>query len=271
MAMVKIEAGNVPLSASQGAEAQARRIATMVERARDWSASIFGMTPAFRLDVSGPDDWPTVAAAPGLTYGLPHTSDEGDRLIVGAEPGAFFAATARSYLPYTTPETREALVRAFGQELHPATFVDAIVVHELGHLYHQQVPFDFPHLWLMELFANLVMVGYAYDVEPALVPGVEAYASAAVQAAGDLFPGSRLEDMTAPPAVSAETYVWYEMVLIAGACALWRAAGANGLRRMHTDLRDPSLDLAATHARLGQIHPAAARIIDDWPNLDHSI
>jgi hypothetical protein len=265
--MVEFAVGDMRVSASDGAQAQARRIATMVGRARDWSASILGMTPAFSLHVAGSVDWPAVAAAPELTYGLPHTSDEGDRLIVGAEPADFFAASARSYLPHVDRRTRQALVGAYGDALDLGAFVDAIVVHELGHLYHQQIPFEFPRLWLMELFANLVMVGYVHDIEPALVPGIEAYASAAVQSSDALYPGSRLDDMTAPPDVSAETYVWYQMVLIAGVCALWRAAGADGLRKLHTRFRDPDLDLSTIHTRLADIDPQATRILDDWPNL----
>ena len=269
--MIELMVGDMRVAASEGAEEQAGRIAAMVERARDWSSPILGMTPAFRLQVSGSADWLAVAAAPGLTYGLPHTSDEGDRLIVGAEPADFFAATARSYMPHADCSTRQALVRAYGVALDLGAFVDAIVVHELGHLYHQQVPFEFPRLWLMELFANLVMVGYIHEVEPGLVPGIEAYASAAVQSSDALYPGSRLDDMTAPPRSSAETYVWYQMVLIAGACALWRAAGADGLRGLHSRFRDPDLDLPTIHARLAEIDHRASRVVDDWPNLHTAV
>jgi hypothetical protein len=265
--VVKVAESDMTVTASDGAQAQALRIAAMVGRARDWATSILGMTPVFSLHVTGPADWPTVAASADLTYGLPHTSDDGDRLIVGAEPAGFFSATARNYLPLASQPTRENLLRAYGNDLDLGSFVDAIVVHELGHLYHQQVPFEFPRLWLTELFANLVMVGYAYDVEPDLVPGIEAYASAAVQSADTLYAGSRLDDMTAPPNASAETYVWYQMVLIAGACPLWRSGGGAALRSLHTQFRDPDLDLSAIHARLAEVDSQASRIVDHWPNL----
>lgn len=266
MAMVELAGTPVPVRASVGAEAQARQIAAMVARARDWGRSVFAMTPTFVLDVVGPQDWLDVAPAQ-LAYGLPHTSDKGDRLVVGAEPADFFDATARDYLRHADQHTRQALETAYGSDLDLGTFVDAIIVHELGHLYHQQVPFEFPSLWLMEMFANLVMVGYIHEVEPARLPGVEAYAQAAVQAAEALQPGRRLDDMTAPPNVSPETYVWYEMVLIAGACELWREAGPEALRLLHTRFRDVDLDLAGIRSRLAYIAPAAARIVDHWPAL----
>jgi hypothetical protein len=57
------------------------------------------------------------------------------------------------------------------------------------------------------------------------------------------------------------------MVLIAGVCALWRAAGADGLRKLHTRFRDADLDLSTIHTRLADIDPQATRILDDWPNL----
>ena len=263
------EVGGEELSVwvSEGAETQAQHIASMVRRARDWATPILGMTPKFSLHVSGPTDWEAVSAVPGLTYGLPHTSDEGDRLIVGAQPAGFFSATARTYLAHADSRTGEVLLGAYGDDLDMVPFVDAIVVHELGHLYHQQVPFEFPRLWLTELFANLVMIGYVHDLEPALLPGIEAYASAAVHASEALYPGSTLEEMYAPPEVSAETYVWYQMVLIAGAIALWRAVGIDGLRGMHTRFRDPDLDLPTIHARLGDIHQEAIGIVENWPDL----
>jgi hypothetical protein len=34
-------------------------------------------------------------------------------------------------------------------------FTSLIVLHQLGHIFHQQVPFEFPRRWLRELFANL--------------------------------------------------------------------------------------------------------------------
>jgi hypothetical protein len=266
MAMVELAGAPVPVRASEGTQAQAEQIAAMVARARDWTTSILGMTPTFRLEVAAPEDWPDVAP-PELTYGLPHTSDDGARLVVGAEPAGFFGVTVRDYLPHADQATQQRLRTAYGQDLDLGPFVDAIIVHELGHLYHQQVPFEFPRLWLTELFANLVMVGYVHDLEPDMMPGVQAYAQAAVQAASALHPEHPLEAMTAPPDVSPETYVWYEMVLIAGACELWQQAGPDGLRAMHTGFRDAELDLPAIRARLHDIAPSAARIVDDWPDL----
>lgn len=268
--MIEVGGDDLSVWVSEGAETQAQHIASMVRRARDWAAPILGMTPSFSLHVSTPTDWAEVAAVPELTYGLPHTSDEGDRLIVGAQPATFFTATARDYLPHADRRSGEVLLGAYGDDLDMAPFVDAIVVHELGHLYHQQVPFEFPRLWLTELFANLVMIGYVHDLEPALLPGIEAYASAAVHASEALYPESTLEEMNAPPEVSAETYVWYQMVLIAGALALWRAVGANGLRAMHTRFRDSDLDLPTIHARLAEIDQEAIRIVDNWPHLGTS-
>lgn len=266
MVMVELAGAPLPVRVSEGAQAQAEQIAAMVARARDWGTSILGMTPTFRLDVAGPDDWPEVAP-PEMAYGLPHTGDGDDRLVVGAESAGFFGATARTYLPLADQQVQQALRAAYGDDLDLGAFVDAIIVHELGHLYHLQVPFEFPRLWLMELFANLVMVGYVHDVEPALLPGVEAYAQAAVQAAPALHPGSRLEAMKAPPDVSPDLYVWFEMVLIAGACQLWRDTGPDGLRALHTQFRNVELDMAAIRSRLADIAPAATRIVDDWPHL----
>lgn len=266
MAMVELTGAPVPARVSEGAQAQATQIAAMVARARDWATSILGMTPTFHLDVAAPDDWAEVAP-PELAYGLPHTSDDGTRLVVGAEPASFFGATVRDYLPHTDQATRQQLDAAYGHDLELGPFVDAIIVHELGHLYHQQVPFEFPRLWLMELFANLVMIGYVHDLEPGMLPGVQAYAHAAVQAASALYPGHRLEAMTAPPDVSPETYVWYQMVLIAGACDMWRQAGPDGLRAVHTRFRNVELDLATIRSCLHDISPSAARVIDDWPDL----
>lgn len=266
MAMLELAGAPVPVRVSEGFQTQASQIAAMVVRARDWATSVLGMAPTFAIDVAAPDDWAEVAP-PALAYGLPHTNDEGDRLVVGAEPAGFFGATVRDYLPHTDAPTRRQLQQAYGHDLDLGPFVDAIIVHELGHLYHQQVPFEFPRLWLMELFANLVMVGYLHDCEADMLPGVQAYAHAAVQAAPALYPRRSLDTMAAPPDVSPETYVWYQMVLIAGACQLWRQAGPDGLRAIHTSFRNVELDLGTIRSRLAEISPAAAQIVDDWPTL----
>jgi hypothetical protein len=59
MAMVELAGAPVPVRASEGTQAQAEQIAAMV--ARDWTTSILGMTPTFRLEVAAPEDWPEVA------------------------------------------------------------------------------------------------------------------------------------------------------------------------------------------------------------------
>lgn len=246
--------------ASVGVGETARAVAAQVRRAQRWAAPILGMEVAFELVVASEADWDDVAQVP---VRLPHADQ--DRVTVGAERGPFFTDVVRAYLPYVTPGTRARLEAAYGPDLDLRPFVDAIVVHELGHVYHLQVPFEFPRFWLAEFFANLVMVGYVAEVEPALQPMVDAFARAAVETPGSAQAVSALDDMAQSLDVGASAYVWYQMVLIEFATRLWHAAGAEGLRAVFDRFRTTDMTDGELREALRAVHPTAEAVVTDWP------
>ncbi len=246
---------------SDGQEEQALSIARRVDRAEGWLGSNLGFHPTFALYVADESDWSSVAEFPA--YGMPHTADR-ERLVVGTTPAPFFTHAAVTYLPYTSDGTRARLHAAYGDPLDLGSFVDLIAVHELGHLYHEQVPFYFPAFWLNEFFANIAMVGYVMENEPDLVESVKAFATAAVETPATEMTEHELGRMEASLHAGPDNYVWYQMVLIAGVVDLWTAAGPDAMVAVYESFRQP---MGQEHvlAELNRIHPTAGAIVTDWP------
>lgn len=252
----------LPVVASPGTEDRARVLAGQVEDGRRWVASRLGVDVELVLRVVSEADWDDVAEVP---VRLPHAGDR--RMTVGAEQADFFSAVARDWMPHVGASTRDQLVAACGPDLDLGPFVDAITAHEMGHLVHQQDEVDFPRFWLDEYFANVVMAGYVAEVAPHLQPMVEAFAAAATEVPATRFPVHALADMEESLEVGEEAYVWYEMVQIWFALALWDQAGPSVARRMLDQFRDvpaASNDQAVLD-QLDSIHPSASDVVTKWP------
>ncbi len=245
---------------SDGCEEQAIAIGQRVDRAQAWVGSVLDFRPTFALYVVDENDWDAVARFP--VYGMPHTAEH-ERLVVGTTPASFFTDAANTYLPHASSETSARLHAAYGDPLDLAPFVDLIAVHELGHLYHEQVPFDFPTFWMNEFFANTAMVGYVAENEPHLLQSIAAFAAAAWETPASEMAEHELDRMEASLAAGPDNYVWYQLVLTAGVLELWDA-GPAAMRQLHESFRRP-MDAEQILTELARIHPAAAAIVTGWP------
>lgn len=266
--MVELEGFPFPVLVSEGARAQGEAIVERTERADRWLSAALGFRPEFRLVVASADDWDAHAEFPA--YGMPHTAGA-ERLVVGTEPASFFTDVAELFVPHVGEAAARDLHAAYGEPLDLRSFVDLIAVHELAHLHPEQVPFSFPRFWLGEFFANLAMVGYLAECEPAALTGVDAFAAAALGTAPTLFPVHALAEIEASLDAGPDNYVWFQMVLIDRARTLWDRAGADGLRRLYTEFREgradggPGIDDTALAARLRSVAPEAEAVVTGWP------
>jgi hypothetical protein len=132
---------------------------------------VLRFAPTVRLLVPSPQDWETYADVP--VYGLPHTVQEGQALVMGDEPADFWQGVISMIDDILAPAQRAEMEAVYGiadGQINIAPFADLIVVHELAHLFHEQVPFAFPRLWLDELFANLCVHTYIAEREPEQLP-----------------------------------------------------------------------------------------------------
>ena len=258
--VLELDDTQIPTRVSAGSETEARRILSQVSRARDWASPLLGRDVGFALVVADEQDWASVA---GVPIHLPHASP--DRIVAPARPTTAFGESLRTYWPHIDEERRRALTAAYGETLDTTPFVELIVVHELGHVFHLQVPFRFDRFWLTEFFANLLMVGYVAEVEPQLWPHVEHFASAAASSPPMDGWAHALDDMELSLQVGPENYIWYQMILIDRAVAVWRSSGAEGMRRLFDECRTPDSEDGALTRTLASIDPQLAQVVRDWP------
>src|SRR5215211_8558497 len=132
-----------PVLFSAGAQARTKRVAARCERAHHYLKGVLEFDPTLRLLVLSPEDWAEYAAV--QTYGMPHSA-EGQTLVVGAATTDFFQSIGRMLDDVLTPEQRAEMEAFYGTvegKISMAPFADLLVVHELGHLFHEQFPFVF--------------------------------------------------------------------------------------------------------------------------------
>jgi hypothetical protein len=157
-----------PVLTSVNAGSQGQRVATRSEEAHSYLSGILEFTPRARLLVISPPDWEVHARFP--LYGMPHTA-RGEDIIVGTEPAEFWQEII-SMLGASPdpPHGWSASTGVRNRQIDMGSFADPIAIHELGHLYHEQVPSSFPRLWLKELFANLCVHTYLAEMHPEMMP-----------------------------------------------------------------------------------------------------
>jgi hypothetical protein len=92
-------------------------------------------------------------------------------LIVGAEPADAWTDVSAWLADHLDAETRAQLTRIHGEDPRtrgPALgpLAEALIAHELGHLFAQAAQARFPTRWLAEAFANYAMVVVLGETDP---------------------------------------------------------------------------------------------------------
>ena len=230
---------------------------------------MLGFDPVLRLLVLSPDDWAEHAAFP--LYGMPHYTER-DTIIVSAGPADFWQGVVRMPDGILTQDQRAEVETVYGTadgKPDMSAFADLIAVHELGHLFHEQVPFAFPRLWLMELFANLCVHAYLAEKEPERVPLWTVLPERMMSLPANRVRHRSLEDFERLyVGVGPENYVWYQFGLAFGASEIYDAAGAGALRRLYRTFETNENEL--TDGQLAEllrerVHSTVARVMGTWP------
>lgn len=258
-----------PVFFSDGAQTRTKRVAARCERAYHYLKGILEFTPKLHLLVLSPQDWETYADV--QLYGMPHTA-QSEALVVGAQTAGFFQNIGRMLDDVLTPEQRAEMEAFYGTvdgQINIAPFADLLVVHELGHLFHEQVPFAFPRLWLMELFANLCLHAYVAEAEPAQLPVLTILPERMMSVPIEGVRHRSLDDFERLyVGVGPENYGWYQLRLTAAARDIYDEAGDDALRRLYRTFATQQGKL--TDQRLAElleerVHPVAARVMRAWP------
>ena len=164
---------SLPVLSSAGLESRAGSIAERVVKAHRFLSKTLEFTPPSALLVLSIADWPSRSGT--QVYGMPHF--RAGNLIVAGQPADFW----QGFVSMIREESADSLKRAEEVYRGPngsidfSPFFDMLAVHELGHIFHDQVPFRFPRAWLTEFFANLCLHAYIASIEPENLPVLETF------------------------------------------------------------------------------------------------
>jgi hypothetical protein len=242
----RLEGHPFRLEHSDGLEGRAREIAEVVGAGYGVLSHALGFSPTLRLLVLSRADWPSYAANP--TYGFPHCSD-GQTLIVAPEPPEFWEGIRGWAFGPVSEAQMASLEAVYGRhhgEIDVRPFNDLVVLHELGHIFHRQVPFDFPRFWLRELFATLCQYAAVAVAMPERLPHLMALPEATHRDARQVSL-RKLEDFQ-PELFQAAVgnFIWFQWQILFAARAIFEAEGLGALRRcFDTSLHHCDRSLAA--------------------------
>ncbi|MCF2525918.1 hypothetical protein [Yinghuangia soli] len=254
-----------PVRASSGTEARAEELAARTERVLAWTTDALHFVPTLRLNVADAEDWSGITDMP--LYGMPRTVDGEVAVAPGDAP--FFAEQLASYEPHISTATRANLREEFGEPGSLLPYYEAIHVHELMHLYHQQDWASYPDLWLVELHANMGMIGYLSEMEPDMLPAVHALTSVVYDMPAESMWFRRLPDMEQALENGLFNFAWYFFHLTLAAEELWETGGTPLFRRLYEYVRarqhaaEPG---PVTRDEMWAVHPALAQMMDEWPS-----
>lgn len=142
-----------PIKVSAGFEDVARRASLLCMSAKERLDNLFQFSPTITLYVLSEKDWENYSFGP--VYGMPHYSAR--RIIMAAEKAGFWKKMIQ-LIQEDEPQNTEILRTVYADasgDIDLSAFFSVLTIHELGHAYHAQLPFQFPRLWLQETFANL--------------------------------------------------------------------------------------------------------------------
>ena len=115
-------------------------------------------------------------------------------------------------------------------------FSDLLVVHELAHQYHGQVPFRFPRELLNELFPNYCLHAYIDKCEPDFLPILLTYPRILSSISDEHFPCKNWEDYEYLPidAIAGDNYAWLQAKLHMIVNEVYQESGIAPLKRLYT-------------------------------------
>jgi len=168
------------------------------------------------------------------------------KIIMSAEQGDFWSNMIQ-LLESKNPESIMPLSSVYGNskgEIDLSKFFSTLVIHELGHTYHQQYPFQFPRLWLMELFANLCNYICLREINSELIIYLETFPKYLSQIDKAEYKFNTWNDFEEKyDIIPPENYGWYQSRLKEIAIRLYEIYGENILIKIWNTFAQSNADL----------------------------
>ncbi len=234
------------VKASADFHESAENSAKLCMKAKEKLDSIFGFSPSFTLYVLDKQDWPLVASMP--VYGMPHSGNR--RIVMSAEKGELWQNNV-DLIQQHVPEAMNPLQAVYADdagEIDLSSFFFTLVVHELGHTYHTQYPFQFPRLWLQELFANLCNYVCLADEESGLLETLVTFPLWASRLPASEFEYNTWDQFEEfyPPMMQSSNYGWYQCRMKVLAGKLYESHGESCLSQIWRKFAVSDADLCRT-------------------------
>ncbi len=240
----------VPTYFSPGLEAEAGTYAEIVARLNSVLFDSLGVSIEPVVAVLAPNDWSVFPTAPGMVPGVVGL-DSGRYLVRVPVPTATMSAAYREAEPYL-PAARLAELRAAGLSYSDAvaSATEAILYHELGHIYALEMGIGIEPRWFAEFIASYI--GYSGLVQ---VSEQDRIVWDAIMDARAAAPGPSPGTIAGFDGfLGSEGILWYQGHFAELVRELRPELGFDFVRdvqRIHTSRYDPD-DLMA---RLGEISP----------------
>lgn len=269
--LVEVSDYSFPVYVSKGAEMRAHQLAGRCQKAYSFFSHSLERKPKVRLLVLAPEHWQEYTGSP--MFGVPQTVDE--QTVVVAGQNAELWKMIIPPLDMLPPANADAMQTTYGQadgSIDLASYMDLLPVHEVGHLFLDQVAgqFDFhlPRRWLVELFCNFGLHAYTAIEEPNQLPALITFPQAIVALGDDHLSHRSLGDFEQLYAsMEPPNFVWYLSRLHIAAQRIYDGAGIMMLHRLFGVIGQSSENLAdeqlATALQTG-VHPMVADVLLSW-------
>ena len=238
----ELEGGNIKTYFSPGAADKAERMATQLDRVIAFYDRHLGFTPSVSLLVLSEGDWSSFTSFP--VYGMPHYTGD-NVLIVAAEDNQYWKSLIAR--PDQMPEKYwKEFVKVYTNqegELTMEPFFDLLVIHELGHAYHNQGGLVMQRKWMGELFCNILLHSYIAENEPELLDALTSFPEMVVATTRR----SALKYTTLPELELnynligrsyPQNYGWYQCRWHVAAARIYDTSNMDGIRNLWHTLRE---------------------------------
>ena len=213
--------GHIKTHFSEGYEARALSIRPLLGEAMDFYKAALGIESRMAIAVLDEDDW--LRFADGIPYGLPFVSGSGTPMaFIPATGDGVLAQGAMALRQQASAATLDTIAKT-GLDFDEGAraFVDAIALHELGHVQADAYGIQPASSWFAEFVATYFAYGFLREKHPDLARVFEIYA---YRLNRDV-PGPQVKTLARFEAeygrMEAHDYAWYQGMFLGLAMRLY--------------------------------------------------